>query len=574
MRALIIILVMASAIKSSAQKFITRFESTKGEESSPYHEAIEFFQQLDNKFSSVSMKEVGPTDTYYPLHVVYFCNDGKFDIEQWHKKEKLIILINNAIHPGEPDGIDASMMLLRDAAMGKLKVPDNIVLAVIPVFNIGGALNRGSYSRANQNGPKEYGFRGNAQNLDLNRDFIKADAKETKSLTRFFVELQPDIFIDNHVSNGADYQHVMTLLSVNPSKQGLEMGKYLSEKFEPGIYASMKRKGYDLIPYVNHHGETPEKGWNQFYEPPRFASGFAALHRAFAFVPETHMLKPYKQRVESTYALMESFIDYAGKNRQEIQDSRKNELKAVLKNDKFVLDWKADTSKHTEIVFKGYEEMHKPSEVSGLPRLYYDRAKPFEKMIPFYNSFLPAITVIAPKSYVIPHAWQKVVKRLKMNGVKMKQLKKDTVMDLTVYRITGYESTQRPYEGHYLHTKVKYTSAKENIQLHKGDYIIDTDQPGRRYLVETLEPNAPDAFFAWGFFDAILQQKEYFSDYVFEDEAAEILRNDPQLKTKLGEKKRADSNFAKDAEAQLDFIYRHSPYYEPSHMRYPVYRID
>jgi len=203
-----------------AQTFPTTYEISKGTATATYEEVIDFYKKLDQHFVTVKMEEVGATDVMYPLHVVYYSKEGNFDIKAWKREEKTILFINNGIHPGEPDGIDASMMLLRDAAIDKINIPDNIVLAVIPVFNIGGAINRGSYSRANQNGPKAYGFRGNAQNLDLNRDFIKMDAKETQSLVRLYHELNRDLYIDNHVSKGADYQHVKTFLTTHPQKPG------------------------------------------------------------------------------------------------------------------------------------------------------------------------------------------------------------------------------------------------------------------------------------------------------------------------------------------------------------------
>ncbi|HRO43315.1 MAG TPA: M14 family metallopeptidase [Flavipsychrobacter sp.] len=569
-----VIFLVGFVFTNQAQNFITIFEQSKGKETATYLDVIDFYRKLDKTFSTIDIQQAGPTDLIHPLHVVYFSKDENFNLIEWKQKNKLLILINNGIHPGEPDGIDASMMLLRDAAQGKINVPENVVLAVIPVFNIGGALNRGSFSRANQNGPKEYGFRGNAQNLDLNRDFIKLDAKETQALVRLFHQLDPDIFIDNHVSNGADYQHVMTLLSVNPKKLGYYTGRYLKNQFEPAIYKGMKARNYDLVPYVNHWGHTPDKGWQQFYEPPRFASGFAALFGTFAFVPETHMLKPYKQRVNATYSLMQTFIEYAASHANEIKSVRKMEEAVVKEKKEFTLDWKVDTTRFTEIAFKGYEGKYKPSEVSGKPRLYYDRNKPFTRQVPFYNFFEPTTSAIAPQAYIIPQGWHQVIERLKMNGVAMQQLQCDSVMELTAYRINNYETNTRPYEGHYLHKNVQYTKNKETIRFLKGDYIISTQQRARRYLIETLEPNAPDAFFAWGFFDAVLQQKEHYSDYVYEETAAELLKNDAALKKQFETKKKADAAFSKDGAAQLDFIYKHSPYYERVHNRYPVFRVE
>ncbi len=564
---------LSFSIMAEAQS-ITKFEQSKGLETATYNEVIVYYQQLEKLFPTIKMEDVGPTDADYPLNVVYYDKGKSFDIKKWKSEGKLILLINNGIHPGEPDGIDASMMLLRDAAEGKIKMPDNIMLAVIPVYNIGGALNRNSFSRANQNGPKAYGFRGNAENLDLNRDFIKCDAQETSSLVQLFHRLDPDLFIDNHVSDGADYQHVMTLLVTQHNKLGGEVGKYMNDTLVPLLYKDMEQRGYDLVPYVNDFEATPENGWTEFNDLPRFSSGFASLFQTFAFVPETHMLKPYKQRVDATYALMESFIKTASENADAIKTARAEDRKALGHKTELDIDWKPDTTKSTMITFKGFESGHKPSKVSGMPRLYYDRSKPYTRQVKFYNQFIASKTATVPKAYVIQHGWHNAIQRLAWNGVKMNKLEQDTTMELTVYRIEKYETVQHPYEKHYLHKNVVITAHKETIKLLKGDYIIPTDQPARRYLVETLEPTAPDAFFAWNFFDAVLQQKEGYSDYVFEDEAAELLDKDPELKKMLDEKKKSDEAFAKNGDAQLEFVYEHSPYHEPEFMRYPVFRID
>jgi len=285
---------------ATAQKFETVFERSGGDSSATYHQAIDYYKLLAARYNTLSIKSVGATYTYYPLHVVFYTSDGILNIKNWQQENRVVILINNGIHPGEPDGIDASMMLLRDAAKGKVKVPKNIVLAVVPVFNIGGALNRNSHSRANQNGPAAYGFRGNAKNLDLNRDFIKMDAQETKTLVKLFHMLDSDVFIDNHVSNGADYQHTLSLLSTQRSKLGGQMGAFLHNNFEPLIFEDMNHRGHDIVPYVNVWGRTPDKGCPAFLETPRFASGFGALFQTYSFVTETHMLKPFKDRVIST----------------------------------------------------------------------------------------------------------------------------------------------------------------------------------------------------------------------------------------------------------------------------------
>jgi hypothetical protein len=465
------------------------------------------------------------------------------------------------------------MLLVKNIIQKKYTLPANVVLAIIPIYNIGGALNRSKNYRVDQNGPEELGFRGNSQNLDLNRDFIKMDSKDAASFAKIFQYLDPDVFIDNHVSNGADYQHVMTLIASQHNKLGGDMGKFMNEVFEPALYTTMKSKGFDLVPYVNHFGETPDAGWPQFWDSPRYSSGYATLWNTFAFVPETHMLKPYVQRVASTVSLMESFIEFTSANAKTISELREKTKREQAQQTSFPIAWKWDKSRSTTINFKGYEASYKPSEVSGLRRLFYDRSKPFEKAVPFYNQYADTLSVAAPKAYILPQGWWQVIDRLKANNVNMRRLVKDSSIEVESYRITNYQSGARPYEGHHPNSNVQIEKIIKKVSFRKGDYLIPFNQKAARFLIETLEPQAEDSYFAWNFFDPILGQKEGFSGYVFEETASEFLQKHPEVKAKLEQRKATDSAFAKNGAAQLNFVFQNSPYYEPAHMQYPVYRI-
>lgn len=556
-----------------SQHITTRFEQSKGTQTPAYFEIIDWWQKLDTKSGKVKMLTMNMTDAGYPLHLVVVANNGDFNFGHIRKNNKRIILINNGIHPGEPDGIDASMLLARDIVIGKYKIPDNIVLAFIPVYNIGGCLNRSAYYRVDQNGPEEFGFRGNSQNLDLNRDFIKCDSKDARSFTEIFHLLDPDVFIDNHVSNGADYQHVMTLLTTQHTKLGGVMGEYTSKEFEPALYGLMKEKGFDLVPYVNVWGDTPENGWQEYWDSPRYASGYAALWHTFSFVPESHMLKPYNQRVKATYALMQSFIEFTAKNSEKIKQLREQTKQYVKTATDFPIRWAIDKSVFKEILYKGYESGKRPSEVSGLPRLYYDRNKPYEKTVRIFNHFPAKEFVKKPNAYVIPQGWWKVIELLKLNKVQMTQLKKDTLIEVEFYKIEDYKTMPRQYEMHHLNSDVKLTTATGKLKFSKGDWYIPLNQVANRFLIETLEPRGEDSYFAWNYFDAILGQKEGYSAYAFEDIAAEYLKTNLDLKSRLEQRKVTDTVFAKNGRAQLNFVYQNSPWHETALMQYPVYRI-
>jgi hypothetical protein len=573
MRKLFFCLFLFYATITSAQDIKTKFEISAGRQTPTYSEIISWWKKLDEQSGKIKMLTMGMTDAGFPLNLIVVANSGDYDFKSIHQKNKRVILINNGIHPGEPDGIDASMLLARDIAIGKYKLPDNIVLAIIPVYNIGGCLNRSADYRVDQNGPEEFGFRGNSQNLDLNRDFIKSDTKEARSFAEIFHLTDPDVFVDNHVSDGADYQHIMTLVTSQHNKLGGVMGDFMNREFEPGLFSIMKSKGYDLVPYVNAFGETPETGWTEFWDSPRYSSGYATLWHTFAFIPETHMLKTYEQRVRSTYALMESFIEFTSKNSDRIKDLRKQSIEAARTANEFPITWGLNRDAFSMIDYKGYEAGHKTSNISGLSRLYYDRSKPFEKQVKFYNQYQVKTTIKKPAAYIIPQGWWKVIDLLKLNGVQMTAFKNDTTVEVEVYHIDEYKTSPRPYEDHHVNSSTKISTVVKKMSFRKGDWYIPMNQQANRFIVETLEPQAEDSYFSWNFFDGILGQKEGYSDYSFEDIAADYLKEHPELRSRLEQRRLADTAFARNADAQLNFVFQNSPYFEPAYLQYPVYRV-
>lgn len=566
------ILIFTTSITFS-QGLKTPFEKSKNT-TATYEECIEFYTKLDAEFDELKLIEIGRTDSGEPLHLTILDTDQDFEPGAIKAKEKLILLVNNGIHPGEPEGIDASMILLRDYLENKEKLEflDKIVLAFIPIYNIGGALNRNTHSRANQNGPQSYGFRGNAKNLDLNRDFVKCDSKNAEAMSRLFGNWKPDIFVDNHTSNGADYPYTMTLIATQKDKLSLPISDYMNETLIPNLYKEMKLRKWEMCPYV-YARTTPDEGIMAFMDSPRYSTGFSTLHEAIGFTVETHMLKPFEDRMWATYHFMDILIQETAKDYSTIKKTREETFLYSKDRVDFELNWELDTSKIDKLLFKGFEAKYKPSEVTGLDRLYYDRNSTWEKEIDFFNTYKPTVTVEKPYAYIIPQAYTDVIERLKWNGVEMSQLEKNRIVEAEFYYIKNYESRETPYEGHYLHSNIEVEKKVMNWSFRKGDYVIYPNQNSNRLIVELLEPQGLDSYFAWNFFDGILQQKEYFSPYVFEDIAAEFLENDELLRIDFDNKIKADTAFAKNSWGQLYFIYKRSPYYEPTHNLYPVARV-
>lgn len=550
----------------------TPFEKCNQNQTATYEETMQFFSELEKKFLTINIKEMGLTDSGLPLHLILFNSEKVFDLKKI-KSTKTILLINNNIHPGEPDGVDASSMLLRNLAIGKIKVPKNTVVAIIPFYNIGGTLNRNSTSRVNQNGPEEYGFRGNARYFDLNRDFIKSDTKNARSFAALFQELNPDVFIDNHVSNGADYQYTLTYIQTQHQKLGKDLGNFLKEEMTPQIRKELKTKNIESIPYVNVHGTTPENGFSQFMDFPRYSTGYASLFNSIGFMPELHMLKKYKDRVLATYEFMKVTLEYTDTNYLKIKNLRAENLFHYKPNSSYPIQWQIDSSKQDKITFLGYESGYKKSLISGKDRLYYDQNKPYELEIPYYHFYKPLKEVKIPTAYIIPKSWWNIIELLHLNNIEMQPLKKDTIIEVEQYRINDYKTVSEAYEAHYMHYNTTISSSTERVMFQKGDFVISTQQHGVKFLLETLEPEASDSYFNWNFFDAILQKKEGYSAYVFEDLAITILKQNPELKASFEKKKAEDALFANNGSAQLEWIYKHSIYHEKGYKIYPVYRI-
>ena len=286
------------------------------------------------------------------------------------------------------------------------------------------------------------------------------------------------------------------------------------------------------------------------------------------------MLKEYDERVNSTYKLLSTYIDIINRDAKQIGENKRKADAYTAQQKDFPLDWKLNRKIVDSIEFKGFEAKYKSSEVSGTNRLYYDRSSPFTKHIKYWDKFEPTLTVTKPIAYIIPKAWDRVIALLKLNNVKMQQLNADTKINLEMYYIGDMKTSTQPYEGHYLHSAVSLNPVKQAIQFYAGDYVVYVNQPNNRYIIETLEPQAIDSFFNWNFFDSILGKKEGYSSYVFEDTAAELLKNDPELREKLEAEKKKNPEFAKSGRLQLDFVHKNSAYYEKTYMRYPIGRLQ
>ena len=571
------LMALAPTPATPAPAWRTPFENDPaGNTTATYAECIGYYRKLAAAYPAhLHLAEAGPTDSGQPLHEVVLSADGDADPASTRAKNRRVLFIQNGIHPGEPEGIDASMMLARDMMQQKSpqKLLAGVTIIIVPAYNIDGMLNRNATTRVNQNGPAAYGFRGNARHLDLNRDYSKQESRNARSFAALFQKWQPDVFVETHTSNGADYQYTMTLIATQHSKLAPALGAYLQSQLLPALYQGMAQKKWPMTPYVDFEGPTPESGLRAFLETPRYSTGYAALFNTIGFMPETHMLKAFGPRVHATYDFLLTMLETVARQAPALAAARATAAADMQAQTTFPLTWTLDESQSETVQFRGYEGRMKPSDVSGQPRLCYDRAAPYSRPVPYFNTCKATTTASRPTAYIIPQAWTEVADILRRNGATLEPLAHAVTVPVQTYYFTDFKTTPRPFEGHYVHSQVQLRTMAAPRTFAAGDLVVYLSATApTRYLVEMLEPQATDSFFAWGFFDSVLQQKEHFSDYVFEDLAARLLRRDPALREQLEQLKAASPTFAADGPAQLEWVYQNSAHHEPEHNRYPVAR--
>jgi len=561
-----------------SKELLTPYEKGNLNQTTTWAECIAWYESLAARYPNVlRFEKVGVSDAGVPIHAGVVSSDGVFEVDAIKRAGRAVFFNNNGIHPGEPEGVDGCMALVRDFCTqpDKLAALGNTVFLFVPLYNVDGSFNRADTSRVNQDGPEQFGFRGNSRHLDLNRDFVKCDSLAARVFNTLFTTWDPDVMVDTHTSNGADYSYTMTLIHTQADKLGGGLGEFLRAEMLPAMYAGMDARGWPTCPYVNPVQDSPDHGIAEFLETARFSTGYAALHHTIGFMPETHMLKPFKDRYESMLALVEVALAFTVQNGDRIQALRRAAREEGRSRAEWPVRWMMDEANPSSLRFKGYEAKYKKSAIGDYARLYYDRSSPWERDIAYYNSFPVDVTVPAPQAYVVPQQWREAIERLAFNGVRMERVDADRVQQVAYYHVVSVTSRPTAYEGQLFHDEVVLERRIGQVQLRAGDYIVPLDQDRARYAVETLEPLAHDSFFRWGFFNSVLEKKEHYSDYVFEDEAEKLLAEEPALAAKFAEWKAANPGLITSQEAVLDFIYANCERYrEPEWNRYPVFMIE
>lgn len=558
----------------------TTAEKTGYKKTSTYDEAVAYSKKLAAASRGLIVyKSYGKSGEGRDMPLLIAASGGAFTPELARKQGKAVVLVQAGIHAGEIDGKDAGLALFRDIAVTKTRADllKDVVIIFEVIYNVDGHENANDYMRMNQNGPAGTGFRSNATNLNLNRDYMKADAPETRAWLGLWNQWKPDVFIDCHVTNGADFQYNLTYEYAHHQEVSPSIKNWMDEHFDGNVVPKVEKEGNLLTHYVEFAGREITSGIATFIATPRYATGYTPLRNRAGLLIETHVYKPYKSRVRGTYDTLRYFIEEIGKTKaslfaanviadtQTIERGKSYDIKRAFP---LRLDV---TDKPTEVPFKGLDYKIDDSPISGGKRLVYGTT-PKDYTIKKFDEGRVTSSVAPPLGYIIPPQYKDVIEVLKLHGIKFTTLKKPMTIEVESYKLTEPKWATNSFENRITLT-CKPVAIKEKRTYAAGSVIVSIDQDTANVAIHLLEPNGPDSFVYWGFFNSVFEQKEYGESYQIEKLAKEMLANDPKLKAEFQAKLR-DEAFAKNPRARLNFFYERSPYYLNQKVGvYPVGRI-
>ncbi|MFQ5462397.1 MAG: M14 family metallopeptidase [Phycisphaerae bacterium] len=545
-----------------------------------YDETVAYCQRLAAASPWVNYQVYGLSPRLRPLPLVVVSKEQVFYPSQLSGSNKLVVMIQNCIHAGECEGKDASMMLIRDIAVTKKleHLLDHVNLVVVPIFNVDGHERFGPYNRINQNGPKEMGWRVTSKNLNLNRDYLKADAPEMRALLELWNGWRPHLHFDTHTTDGGDWQYDVTFAYGANQAADPAIADWLMHAWHPHVVPTMEADGHITMPYFNLvDSKNPAQGIASGGFAPRFSTGYFAIRNRPSILVETHMLKPYRTRVLAQYSILRNTLAWLNRDPQSLKDAvdRADRASEALGRTYDPARRVTLTIERTDdavpFVFKGVSFTTEESEVSGVPRIIYDASKPIDIATVWHNKTQPGVQICPPLGYLVPAEWTEVIDRVRYHGLQAARLDEPVTMAVESYRFKNVTYAKAPYEGRF-RVSFDVEPIRESRHYAAGSLYVPLEQRDARVVMHLFEPQAPDSLVSWGFFHPIFERKEYAEHYTLEKLARKMLANDPSLKQEFEQKLAADKEFAADPRARLLFFYRRSPYWDQTQYVYPVGR--
>ncbi|SFB77861.1 M14 family metallopeptidase [Massilia yuzhufengensis] len=580
--ALMLAMLAATPLSHAAAPALTTVSERSGfQATGRYDEVIQLCAAFQKAYpKAVKCVEFGRTPEGRPMMALVASTSGAFTPQAAKKQGLPVTLVQGGIHAGEIDGKDAGFLALREILDGRLAkgVLGKQVLVFVPVFNVDGHERFGRWNRPNQRGPVEMGWRTTAQNFNLNRDYVKADAPEMQAMLGLVNAWDPLTYVDLHVTDGAKFQHDVSI-QVEPVYSGDPEFRQAGLALRSNVIADIAKQGSTPQSYYMSFAKTddPQSGFVDGVSDPRFSTGYFPLRNRMALLVETHSWKDYPTRVRITHNSVVSILEQVAKHgAQWLRAASAADARAsTLAGSTVALSYRT-TDKARMVDFNGYEYTRTPSDVSGILMTRYDESKPQVWRVPLREEVVAEREVTAPRAgYIVPAAYADMVaKKLALHGIAFRKLGQalpaaqvETFRaDKAVFGATSFESHQRlTLEGAW---------KAEARAVAGGALYVPVNQPKARLVVAMLEPQAPDSLLAWGLFNNAYERKEYMEEYVAEDVAREQMAADPALAAEFKRRLETDAAFAKNPHARLEFFARRHASWDERFNLYPVLRTN
>lgn len=571
-----LILVISNGF-SQEKDWLSHYEQSNFLETPRYSETIDYCMRMAKASPEMKYTSFGKSAQGRDLPLLIIDKNRNFDVESIKESGNTLLLIEACIHPGESEGKDATLMLLRDLLIyqNDLDLLNHTSILFIPIFNADGHERFSKYSRINQNGPTEMGWRTTAQNYDLNRDFIKANAVEMQHWLRLFNTWLPDMMIDIHTTDGADYQYGLTY-GMHTQGDMSETQTSWQKDYLKQVESLLEKDDILMFPYVSYRRwHDPRSGLIRKTASPRFSTGYLASQNRPALLVETHMLKNYQTRVDITYQLLKRTLELLKTDHHHLQKANKEaDLQAAkLAGESFTLDYSVSQKDSSLIKFKGVEYDIVHSDLSNDIWVQFG-SQPKTYDIVLFDKIIKGTKVILPEAYVIPVEYQNIIDKLKWHGVQFETLKGDQSIKVKTYKFSEVSFQSKPYEGQSMIKDFKMEDVELQKTYHQGSVIVPVNQRTAKLIAHALEPKGPDSYLRWGLFNAIFERKEYVETYVMEKMAREMIKENPDLRVQYFKALKEDPQKYHDQWTKLYWFYEKTPFYDQHKDIYPIGKIE
>ncbi|MBO9788331.1 M14 family metallopeptidase [Xanthomonas phaseoli] len=576
--ALSLLLLTSAPAALAAAPLTTQAERSGFIQTGRYDEVIALCDAFAQRYpQAVRCIQFGTTPEGRPMKALIASTSGALDAQSAAQRKLPVVLVQGGIHAGEIDGKDAGFLALRELLDGKAGhgVLDKLVWVFVPVFNVDGHERFGAWNRPNQRGPEQMGWRTTAQNLNLNRDYVKADAPEMQAMLQLVQQWDPLMYVDLHVTDGAKFEHDVSV-QVEPAHAGDASLQRDGTRWRDAVLADLKRQGSLPLPYYPSfvHEDDPSSGFADDVSPPRFSHGYFLLRNRFGMLVETHSWKDYPTRVRITRNAIVSVLQQAARHGTQWRadalaaDQRATRLAGTTEPLSFAAGPDART-----VAFRGYAYTHTPSPISGALMTRYDESKPQVWKVPLRDQIKPDVVVDAPRGgYLVPAAQAALVgEKLRLHGIQFTTIGNAAQRPVQTFRADAVKFAARSNESHQT-VELSGQWRDESRDVPAGSLFVPIAQSKARLVMAILEPQAPDSLLQWGFFNTAFERKEYMEAYVAEDVARDMLANDAALKAQFEQRIASDPDFSNNPQARLEFFAKRHASWDERYQLYPILR--